>query len=357
MAKAKNTKEQDILFGDEKLSFLFDFDGPDDGDFWSETYNYFQWSNPAKAWEFPLKYWAGTAIESNYKAQDIDHGNGQTEEPGMLIGTIHLSVIAWRYTWEKDDGNGRKIYSAQFPQGEEGWRKRYNFLCLLREAESDELCILTARGWTGEYIYNAFNQFRQKMVKLAARMSGGRKVPGYIFWTPLTAGEKKLVGANQQSAIYPPVSVVQDVSELDNEGLGNLLRSLYIGDELRDLVAGYLFEEGQTWASERRDNLLPAGGEEESNEADILPGNVLYIPDLSGKKPPAWIECAMSTGLFNEKTHASNALAKVLRTKRPGNDPAQQWEAFRADIERRWAEKVESDEAVEREKGLREGTL
>lgn len=368
MAAKKNAKakQEVILNNDENpLGFLDDFDGPSDDELWAETYNYVQWNNPERKWEFPLKHWAGSAIEQNYEISEVYHNNGQDTEHSVLIDVIHISVVAWRYTWEKfNEADGKMMYATRPVEGEAGWRKRYNFLALVKEAETDEACIITARSFTGEYIYNAIMQFRKKILKLASRMSGGKRLPGYLFWIPLTAGDRVMVGKEQKSAIFPPVAMVDDISELDDDGITYLLQSLYIGEDLKSLIAGQLFNEGQQWANEYREQAQLGGGDAKalpvSAEAIVLDGGLLYMPDLSAEKPPKWIDCAMSIpGLFNHREHASNALAKVLRQNRhkTGNDMAAQWEVFREDIERRYAEKVDLESSIEREKLLREGAI
>lgn len=364
MSKQSKAAKNEVILNDDSnnpLGFLDQFDGPDDSDLWQETYAFVQWNNRAKAWEFPIKHWAGTAIEANNEITEVDHNNGVDTEHSVLIDIIHVSVIAWRYTWEKPNLDGKPTYALRPVEGEKGWRKRYNFLCLIKESESDEPCIITARSFTGEYMYNALMNFRKKILKTAQRASGN-KLPGYIFWTPLTAGEKLMVGKEQKSAIYPPVAIVDDVSELDDEGIANLLQSLYIGDELAAVIRGGLFTEGQSWATEHRDKLqLPSGNNVGTVDiqAEVLPGGMLYLPDLSKEKRAKWIDCAMTIdGLFNSPTHASNALSKCLRDNRgkySSNDTVQMWEVWRVELEKRVAEKHETDEAVERQAMLAAG--
>jgi hypothetical protein len=61
-------------------------------------------------------------------------------------------------------------------------------------------------------------------------------------------------------------------------------------------------------------------------------------------------------GLFNERGHASNAFAKMLREKRLGNDSrANQWEAWRSEIEKRYNEMIDRQSSIETEKMLQAG--
>ena len=358
MSKRKN---EDLIIDDQSnpLALLegLEFDGPDDSDMWTDQYPFIQWNNSEKKWEFPLKHWAGTQMEQDYELIEVDHG--QEIEHGFLLDTIHISVVAWRYTWECQGDDGKMVYSLKpdFDSGQR-WSKRYNFLCLVQETGDDDPVIITAKGYTGEFLYNALNQGRKRILKLARHLTG-RQFPGYLFWLPVTAGEKRLVGKKDKSAIYPPAPVIQDISELDTDGLSNLLNSLYVGDELKGLLTGYLYQDGQQWASENTDRLqvLPAGGDNQSSLAEILPGDILLLPDLSNRKRSEWIECAMSIpGLFDHRSHASNAFAKALRDRNAGGVSLdRQWDIWRADLERRWNEKKADDDAVQVEMMLQNG--
>lgn len=354
MSKPKNKqeKQQEIIFDLATMTL----DIPDDGDMWTDKHPFVQWNNREKSWEFPLKYWAGSTIEMEYELVEVDHG--AEVEHGFLLDTIHISVIAWRYTWERPGEGGRMIYSASpdFEASNE-WSKRYNFLCLIRETGDDEPTIITAKGYTGEFLYNALNQGRKRTLKLARKLTG-RQFPGYLFWIPLTAGEKRMVGKEQKSPIYPPAPIAYEVNELDTEGLSDLLQSLYVGDNIKALFASYLYTDGQTWATEITGRLeaLPSG--KEKPIAEILPGGILWLPDLSKSKRGDWIDCAMTIpDLFQHHSHASNAFAKVLRSQGLGGaSQDRQWEAWRVDLERRWNEKLETDEAVAVEMQLRNGS-
>lgn len=360
--QTQDTQDQEVILENDPLSFLHSFVGPDDSEMWADRYPIIQWNNPEKKWELPIKYWGGTRLEQEHEAVEVEHDNGQSIELSILAEELNIAVIAWRYSWEKRTDDGRKIYTAQFPEGEEGWNKRYHFLCLLKEAGTDEPALITVRGHTGEFLYNAIYQFRRRITKLAARASGdNRTFPGYMFWIPLVGGEKRMVGGDKKSAIYPPVAVVNDISELDDEGVATLLQSLYIGDELMAIITGDLFNEGQAWVDEHKQRLLTGSNGstpgQQSVKAEILPGNVLVLPDLSDGEPRDWIACAMSTGLFDEESTASSAFARVLR-RRPGlikKPGSEQWAAFQAELEKRWQEKVEREEAIERERMLQAG--
>lgn len=356
MAKKTKETEVEVILNDDEttddLSFL-DWQAPDE-QLDTELYPFVQWNNNEGAWEFPLEHWGGSQIDQDYETVEVVHNFGQDTEPAMLVPQIHIAVIAQRFAWEGQDAEGKRFYSATY---EDGLHKRYNFLCLIKEAGNAEPAIITARSYTGAYIQNAIKQHRNTVLKLASRKANGTRFPLYMFWLPLVAGEKVYVGSKEKSQITPPVPAFNALSEIDQAGIADILKSLYISNEYRNIINSYLYREGESWANEYRSTLLLSSGNSGvSNEAQVLPGGVLYLPDLSEKKPSDWIECAMSIpGLFNAPSHASNALAKVLRERHLGRaSTADQWEAFRDDIEKRFANKSETEQAVARELELRD---
>jgi hypothetical protein len=192
-----------------------------------------------------------------------------------------------------------------------------------------------------------------------ARQATGRSFPGYLFWTPMAAGEKVMAGGDpkKRSPIYPPAPVItEELAGLDTQGVAAILKTLYIGDHLKSVIADYLFSDAAKWPTENKAptvNPLQLTGP----AITILPGGVLHIADLSDKSPGEWIEAAMTLpGLFNERTHASNAFAKLLREKRIGNESrANQWEAWRTEIEKRYAEMIDRQSSIETERMLQAG--
>jgi hypothetical protein len=342
----------DIIFNENdagELDFL-DWQAPDDH-LDPEQYPWLQWNNSAARWEFPLEHWGGTKIDTENETVEVVHNFGQDTEPGMLLDCIHISVIAQREVWEGEDEAGKRFYSAVY---EKGMRKRYNFLVIVQEAETFDLAVITARSYTGGYIKNAIKQHRSTVLKLASKMAGGTRFPTYMFWLPLIAGEKVYVGSEKKSEIQPPMPIYNDLSALDQQGTIDLVKSLYIGNDLRDAIQEYLFGQGQAWVTEAQQMRLQATNDA---NAQILPGDVLYLPDLSDKRPPAWINCAAGIpGVFDNRQHASNAFAKLLRDKGLGSALAQQqWEAWREEIERRFNDKAAEREAIETQRMLQNG--
>lgn len=353
---SKKNQTQEIIDANTFSLDLLTFDGPDDSDMWTDQYPFIQWNNREKAWEFPLKYWAGTEIETAHELIEVDHG--EDTEYGFLLPEINVSIVAWRFTWERQGADGQMEYSAtpSFTSGER-WSKRYNFLAIVQEVGSDDPAIITAKGYTGEYLYNALNQGRKRTLKMVRKLTG-KDFPGYLFWTTLAAGEKRMAGKDKKSPIYPPAPIAFNISELDQDGIANLIQSLYIGDELASLIGGSLYSEGQKWAVDVPERLaLSARSEGAEIAAEILPGGVLWLPDLADRKKSDWIDCGMSIpDLFDHREHASNAFAKVLRSQGLANAaPPNQWEAWRTELERRWAEKFTRNEAEEVEQFLANG--
>jgi hypothetical protein len=364
-SNAKAKQQTEVITDADPFGFLGDADNlPDDSGLWGGSYPVVQWNNNEKGrWEFPMKHWAGTPIEAEYPPVEVDHG--ESVELSSIIETIHLSVLAWRVTWEKQGEDGKMTYAAQPVEGEK-WSKRYNFLVLIREAASDEPAILTLRGFTGQYFQSGYEQARRRTLKMA-RKATGKAYPGYIFWTPMAAGAKVSVGSKTKHVIYPPTPVItEELGDIDTQGIAVMLKALYIGDYLRDVIGGYLFNEAEKWATEVKSLSLRFKSLSSPNNAPqlsapaitVLPGGILLFDEaLADKGPGEWIEAAMALpGLFNERGHASNAFAKMLREKRLGNDSrANQWEAWRAEIEKRYNDLLDRQSSIETEKMLQVG--
>ena len=356
MTRKKKVEEVEVILNDapaDTLSFL-DWQAPDD-QLDAEVYPFAQWNNNEAQWEFPLEHWGGSQIDQDYDTVEVAHDFGQSTEPAMLVPVIHIAVIAQRMTWEKIELDGKRSYSATY---EKGMHKRYNFLCLIKETESPDPVIITARSYTGSYIQNAIKQHRSSVLKMASRIGRGTRYPTYMFWLPLVAATKKvLVGGEKKSPIQPPVPAFDDLTSISQAGVTDLVKSLYIGDEYRQIINEYLYPEGQTWAKEYQQLQLTGGnGNGVSNEAEVLPGGVLILPDLSKKGPKEWVTCAMSIpGLFNVDQHASNMLAKFLRSNRHLSNNASQWEAFSEEVKARFEKMTEEQRVNEVEMQLQSG--
>ena len=354
MANSKQPTQEVILNEKDALDFL-NWEAPEDHLLESDPYPFIQWNNDVGGkWEFPLKHWAGTSIERNYDVVDIPHDFNQTTEPGMLVDQIHVARIASRSTWEGDGEDGKRVYS---PVYQEGLRKRYNHFVLVKELEGADPAIITLRSYTGAHFDAAIKQHRKTVINMASKLSGGRRYPTYMFWLPLAGGPKTYVGAEKKSEIFPPTPIY-DFPDLADEIIPDVLRALYIGDEYRDIISGYLFGESKTWTDEHQRLLLPPSSNIPPH-IEVLPGGNLYIPDLSAEKRGDWIEAAMTIpDLFKAREHASNALAQVLRDKvllPRGTDQTAQWEAWRNDLERRYKEMLEKQETVALEAQLQNG--
>lgn len=333
-------QKQELILGDDDggLGFL-DWQAPDD-QIDAEEYPYLQWSNEEKAWEFPLKHWAGTQIDQDHKTDIVLHDSGQSEEPGMLLNIIHIAVIASRTTWEKWE-DGQRTFSATY---QAGYSKRYNFMVIVREAESNEPAIITMSGYTGGYLESAIRAHRGSILKMASKLAKGVRFPDYMFWLPLTAGEKVFVGKGEKrSAIYPPVTVYNDISQLAQSGIVDIVKALYIGDTLRDQISDFLHPQGQEWAAEHQQGQLPAP---QDGPALLLPGGILVLPDLSARSEVQWINMAFEIkGMFNARRHVGNAFLDMLRKKGlEGATKAQQWEGWRDELKARAAEMAQSEE-------------
>lgn len=336
--------------------FNFDFEGPDDAEQWEGEFRIIQWNNSEMKAEFPQKHWLGSEIEMAHELVDIEHGEaGEAIEPGFLLDTINISVIAHRSIWEAKGADGEKMYTQEPDFAIARWNKRYNFLCILQEGGDFEPVILTAKSHTGQFIYKAISQARKRTIGLVKRLTG-KNLPGYLFWITLASpgkSGKRVVGNEIKNAIYPPMALTHDISKLKKPGIINLMKSLYVGDEIRNLYEDGLYESGQEWAIEiPQQALLP--DVIKSTDAQILADGTLWFPDLSEAKPTEMKTCGMSTGLFRHQSHADRAFAKVMRDQGVGGatDP-DKWEAWRQELEARWAHKVALDADIALEEELR----
>lgn len=348
MAKAKEVEQEvEVILNDgaddDGLDFLNWQAPPEQLD--ADSYPYIQWSNDHKMFEFPLKHWTGTVFEKDYEIAEIKHRQGQEIELGALVPQIHVAVIAYRTAWEQEE-DGRKIYSADY---QPGMTKRYHFFCLVKEADTLEPAIITLHGYTGQYLQGALKVHQKTILKMASKYAGGNKFPLYYFWIPLQAGGEAYVGKEKQSKIFPPAAIY----EIDGMTEPEILKALYIGNEYRDAIQNYLYNESQGWIDDREQQQLRlTAGSTVSTQAEILPGGILVLPDLSDQKRETWIDLGYSIpGLFEDREAASKAFSKMLRTKGLTRDTrADQWEAWREYLE----ERFETEQLKAREIELRD---
>lgn len=351
-----------VIFND---IFDFEFNGPSDTDQWEGDYRVIQWNNSQMMAELSQRNWVGSEIEINYPLVDIEHGEtGEVNEPGFLLETINLSIFAHRSIWEAKGADGMMYtQTPAFGNGSPKWNKRYNFLAILQEAGDYEPVILTAKAHTGQFIYKAISQARKRTIGLVQRLTG-RDLPGYLFWITLASPGKKgkrIVGSEIKNAIYPPVALAHDISKLKKPGIIALLKSLYVGDDIRDMYTSGLYEQGQAWAEQAQVQALlpaPAGNETpetDATDAQILADGTLWLPDLSAATPRQMKDCGFSTGLFEHQNHADRAFSKSMRDKLiPSDSPILQWEVWRVELENRQAKKLRSEQDAILEAELRQ---
>ena len=314
--------------------FDFDFDGPDDSQDWEGRYRIIQYNNTEKKIEFPLAHWTGSEIEGNHELIQVEHGEaGEIVEPGFLLDTINIAVITHRSIWEAKK-DGEMIYTQKPDFSFAKWNKRINFLCILQEAGDLEPVILTVKSYTADFTFKAIANARKRNIALIKRTTGQEK-PGYLAWITLTPGPKQIVGKEVKNKIYPPVALVHDIAKLKKPAIMDLLKALYVGDEIRDEIVENLYAKGQKWALETPAELPQLAAPQPTVE--VKDGQLIF-PDMSEAKPGAMIDLAAAIpGMFEARDHASRAFAKALRNANiRNNDSGLQWSAWKAEIHDRW---------------------
>lgn len=195
-------------------------------------------------WELPFDPW-GTILGNTHQVLDIPHGENNLE-PGYILPVLHIAQIATRFTWEHWDGSQMQYSKTYQP----GYRGRLNVFCLVKELGTIEPLMLTLKGMVGKAYGDTAKTFRNSVIKAAAQLGQNSRYPQYMFWMPVTVSSPVTVGSGQNTSQITPPTIGWDanaVSSQDQGAVANVLKSLYIGDELRDLIAGDLYAQGQEW--------------------------------------------------------------------------------------------------------------
>lgn len=345
--RTKTAPEPEVIFNEDDLDFL-DWEAPADH-IEQERYRLIQWNNLTGQWEFPLKYWAGTPIANDYELVDVEHQNGEEVEPGYLLDEITVAAYSKRAVWERKNENSQKEYAANY---QPGFLLRYNHLIILKESHSDTPALITIKSHAGGYLDDALAAHRQTTVKAATRLMGGQPYPGYMFWLTLTGGELTSVGTKKKFRIKPPVAVLPDTSGLDDDGIEALLRSLFIGKELRSLIANQLFGEGKIWREEYEQLRLTAAATNGATSvmliAEDLGGGTLTEVDLSDHKKGNWMRWAYSAGVFESEDETTAAYSALMRTGkgRICKNAGEQWALWYNHVNEMSVAKVQAAEAL-----------
>ena len=219
--------------------------------------------NPVLAsggWELPQDVW-GAYLGDTFELIEVPHGNNSVVN-AYLLPLLHISVINTRFVWQLYD-NGQTVYSKEYVQNATG---RLNVFAMVKELGNFPV-MLTLKGMVGKAFSGTRKQHLNTVIKAATMVGKANGYPQYMFWMPVMAGESQMVGQAAQSAITPPVAA-WDVGGLNDKAtMSVILKDLYIGQELRDLITGDLFAQSELWKTEHEQkDTEPPKAEAETNE-------------------------------------------------------------------------------------------
>lgn len=222
-------------------------------------------------WELPADTW-GAMLSDHYEAVEVPHGKNTTVL-AYLFPVLHCAIINTRFAWYVYD-NGKTVYLDNYEPGATG---RLNVFAVVKELGSQPV-MLTLKGMAGK-AFSAVKKQHQNTVIKAARAIGSSKTgyPGYMFWCPVKAGDSVTVGHGaEQSAITPPAPAWDAAALNDKKTMGKILASLYIGNDLRDLIADDLYNQSVIWkerVSKPAETPQAVGPEVDPSEDDFLSGD------------------------------------------------------------------------------------
>jgi hypothetical protein len=315
-------------------------------DIWGSKYLPIQWQNLLGQWEAILEHWGGSMLEFKYEISQIRHQANVID--GFLMDSISIAPFAFKIHWGYKDSEGRYI-TAEEPDWAvtDAWRSRVHILALMKESEDTIPVIITAGSNTGKHLLANVRQGQRRIANMLKKV--GRNVPTYLFWMEMIAGASVIVGEGETSqTICPPIAVAPaNLHKMTPASISKYLTNLYVGHDIKDLFADGLLAEGQEWSVKQPERLILDDGNGGDNvalpaptiEAAVLDDGTLWLPDLSSASRADMKACGMSiVGLFNHQEHADRAFAKVMREKRiGGSDKDVQWEAWRVELESRFA--------------------
>lgn len=361
MAKAKSTKNEVVVDIFDEIEVA---QGAQEAvDIWGSEYLPIQWQNPLGLWEAPLQYWAGSMLELSTEVSQVQHGANMVSS--FLLKSISIAPFAPpKVHWGYRDAEGKYIMAKERMDSVNPWRSRVHILCLMKEAESMTPVILTAGSNTGKHLL-ANVSAGQLRIKNMLKKIGRPAVLPCFFWMEMVKGVPVKVGEGEESStICPPTAPPpKNIHKMKPPQIAKHLTDIYVGQDIRDLFNDGLLAEGQEWFVKQPERLRLGDGNG-GDSAALLPvltkaavsdDGTLFIPDLSESKPPTMIDCGISIpGLFDHRNHAANAFAKMLTQKRLGSaSDAVKWEAWKQELEARWAHKISLDADIALEAELR----
>jgi len=209
---------------------------------------------------------ADGVVPDSFASGPIIHKSGK-ETDAFLTNQLSVAVLATRFRWVTLMG-GQSVYHNDYRAGARG---KMQALVLVKDFDTLTPVMLTFSGLATRYFSNTLNAFRQQVVAPASALAK-KKFPLYAFWMPVKAGDHVEVG--QQGAasfITPPVPGWDTEAVKDTEQRRELLRGLFVGQEVLDRAAA-LWDDAQAWGKRWKNTLeavpaAEAGVEEPNGEA------------------------------------------------------------------------------------------
>lgn len=211
----------------------------------------------------------GNIVGDTIPITEVTHG--RSKSPAYLYEELNVAVIAEVFGWEREDENGQTSHYSKRKGTEPG---RTRIFCVIKEFGPEPI-VITFKGTSGRGYSITKNAHKQ--ILSAAGALQNRKYPRYMFWMTIKAGDFEEVGSGKDTSdVTPPAPAWNpaDFSQgVPEKKMRKNLADLYVGNEIRDLIAGTLYEEGQAWAAEFNSRKDPDGVQSQQGQAAI-PGNV-----------------------------------------------------------------------------------
>jgi len=215
-----------------------DVEFPEEQGYQSDTtFPFIQWVNGQKAFArlHPVLGTGGWAMqetnvlgELGWDRGDLPHKNGDTT-PCYFAQTLNFALIAEKFRWFLTNAQtGQTEYLEKYQPGARG---KYQVLVAVKEAGDlqGEPWMLTVKGMTAKYLYDAFKMYRSKLLPFAATLSK-KRLPLYAFWCAISAGAPITVGtAPNTSVITPPAMIVPEMS--NKEAVTGFLVEQFVGQD------------------------------------------------------------------------------------------------------------------------------
>lgn len=213
--------------------------------------------NDGGGFAMPLDQAAILGVDIPGDARALHHrGGNQTEM--IFTPVLDVAVLATRFTWVKN--------KQSIPDYETGARGKLQALALVRDADGNTAgpALLTFRGYASKQFGAALKAHREAVLKATANQA-----PAYAFFGAFRAGEVKMVGNGQKSAITT-IELADDGFDAD---------AAYVGDAELDALD---WNQVDAWADAwKQSGGADGDGDGESNDR----GRGFPKSDMPASKP------------------------------------------------------------------------